>query len=50
MGSDIFGFGEVIHRADPQAWKTWKTDWNKHFAETAVTIHSDFKNSANRNR
>ncbi|MFD1905001.1 Ger(x)C family spore germination C-terminal domain-containing protein [Paenibacillus rhizoplanae] len=21
MGSDIFGFGEVIHRADPQAWK-----------------------------
>ncbi|MFD2412011.1 Ger(x)C family spore germination protein [Paenibacillus rhizoplanae] len=43
LGSDIFGFGEVIHRADPQAWKTWKTDWNKHFAETAVTIHSDFK-------
>ncbi|MDN4074333.1 Ger(x)C family spore germination protein [Fictibacillus terranigra] len=26
--SDIFGFGEVVHRTDPAAWKKLKHDWN----------------------
>lgn len=26
--SDIFGFGEVVHRSDPEKWKKMKNDWN----------------------
>jgi len=37
--SDIFGFGEAIHRADPNAWKQLKEDWDKEFEELEVTIN-----------
>lgn len=43
LKADIFGFGEVIHRADPKAWKTLKKDWNQHFVELKVTTNSSFK-------
>lgn len=43
LGVDIFGFGEVIHRADPKAWKKLKTDWNRYFSELDVKVHSQFK-------
>jgi spore germination protein KC len=26
--SDIFGFGEAIHRADSKAWKELRNNWN----------------------
>ncbi|MET1031031.1 Ger(x)C family spore germination protein [Domibacillus tundrae] len=26
--SDIFGFGEVVHRSDPKTWKKIKDDWH----------------------
>ncbi|MEJ9228378.1 Ger(x)C family spore germination protein [Peribacillus butanolivorans] len=35
---DIFGFGEAIHRADPEAWKKLKKDWDKHFEHVPVNI------------
>ncbi|KKI90065.1 spore gernimation protein GerC [Bacillus sp. SA1-12] len=35
---DIFGFGEVIHRADPKAWKQLQKNWDEEFAELAVTV------------
>ncbi|MFE4241183.1 Ger(x)C family spore germination protein [Peribacillus butanolivorans] len=35
---DIFGFGEAIHRADPEAWKKLKKDWDKHFENLPVNI------------
>ncbi|RIE05272.1 Ger(x)C family spore germination protein [Cohnella faecalis] len=42
--SDIFGFGEAIHRTDPQAWKTLKEHWDdRHFVHLPVTINVDFK-------
>lgn len=41
--ADIFGFGEVIHRADPVAWRTLKTDWRKHFAKTQVDVSVDMR-------
>lgn len=41
--SDIFGFGEVIHREDPKAWKTLKHDWDNHFSEMEVNIIVDAK-------
>jgi spore germination protein KC len=41
FGVDIFGFGEVIHRADPKAWKKLKKNWDKEFVNLPVTIQSD---------
>ncbi|WZL73328.1 Ger(x)C family spore germination protein [Clostridiaceae bacterium 35-E11] len=37
LRSDIFGFGEAIHRADPKAWHTFKDDWDEIF--TSLPIH-----------
>lgn len=34
---DIFGFGEVIHRSDPKAWKELKKDWDQTF--TSLPVH-----------
>ncbi len=36
--SDIFGFGEVIHREDPKLWKELEEDWNKEFESLEVNI------------
>lgn len=36
--SDIFGFGEAIYRADPQAWKDLEKDWD-HIFSTELTVH-----------
>jgi len=36
--SDIFGFGEVIHRKNPKAWKELKKNWNKEFEDLEVNI------------
>lgn len=43
MKVDIFGFGEAIHRSDPQAWKTIKKDWNEIFVQSEIRVHSDVK-------
>lgn len=31
FGADIFGFGEVIHRSNPRAWKELRHDWDERF-------------------
>ncbi|USK69773.1 Ger(x)C family spore germination protein [Peribacillus asahii] len=37
--SDIFGFGEAVHRSDPKAWKKLKQDWNNvYFPELKVDV------------
>lgn len=36
--SDIFGFGEAIHRADPKAWKKLEKNWDQEFANLEVTV------------
>lgn len=38
LKSDIFGFGEAIHRADPKAWKELKTNWDNEFENLEVNI------------
>lgn len=38
LKTDIFGFGERVHRADPKLWKTIKGDWGEHFAELEVKV------------
>ncbi|RDY70951.1 Ger(x)C family spore germination protein [Halobacillus trueperi] len=38
FGSDIFGFGSLIQRKNPDYWKTVEKDWNSHFKELKVEI------------
>ncbi|MEK3663045.1 Ger(x)C family spore germination protein [Paenibacillus sp. FSL F4-0236] len=41
--SDIFGFGEVIHRSNPQAWKKLKDNWDQTFVNLPVSVKTDIK-------
>ncbi|ETI67720.1 Ger(x)C family spore germination protein [Neobacillus vireti] len=41
MKSDIFGFGERVHRKDPKLWKKIKSNWDEHFAELEVNVKVD---------
>ena len=36
--SDIFGFGEAVHRADPKLWKQLQHDWDQHFANMPIHV------------
>ena len=40
--TDIFGFGEVVHRSDPRKWKTMKDSWNDtYFPNLKVQVEVD---------
>ncbi|MDN3015281.1 Ger(x)C family spore germination protein [Paenibacillus sp. BSR1-1] len=39
--SDIFGFGERVHRADPKLWNKLKRNWNEQFARLEVNVEVD---------
>lgn len=41
--ADIFGFGDVIHRSNPKAWKSLKGDWNRHFTDLDVQVNVKVK-------
>ncbi|MCM3267908.1 Ger(x)C family spore germination protein [Paenibacillus elgii] len=41
--SDIFGFGEAIHRYDPRNWNRLKNDWDRHFMSAKVDTRIDIK-------
>ncbi|MBD3919146.1 Ger(x)C family spore germination protein [Paenibacillus sp. PR3] len=43
MKSDIFGFGEQVHRHYPKYWKKVSNDWDMHFAEAQVKLNIDVK-------
>ncbi|MCL6572385.1 MAG: Ger(x)C family spore germination protein [Bacillus sp. (in: Bacteria)] len=36
--SDIFGFGDTVHRANPKQWKKIKGDWPDQFANLEVNV------------
>jgi spore germination protein KC len=36
---DMFGFGEELHRSDPDYWKKVKKDWNLKFMETPIEVN-----------
>ena len=38
LKTDVFGFGERIHTADPEYWKTVKGKWNKVYPGIPVNI------------
>ncbi|MGR5976726.1 Ger(x)C family spore germination C-terminal domain-containing protein [Bacillus paranthracis] len=39
-GTDIFGFGEAIHRKYPSEWKGLKKNWSKQFRKVQVSVHT----------
>ncbi|WP_270394003.1 Ger(x)C family spore germination protein [Bacillus paranthracis] len=39
-GTDIFGFGEAIHRKYPSEWKGLKKNWSKQFRNVQVSVHT----------
>ncbi|WHZ02670.1 Ger(x)C family spore germination protein [Neobacillus sp. YX16] len=40
--SDIFGFGDTLHRSNPEAWKKMKSEWNDvYFPEVKADIVVD---------
>ncbi|MDI2588909.1 Ger(x)C family spore germination protein [Psychrobacillus sp. NEAU-3TGS] len=41
--TDIFGFGNAIHRSNPKEWKTMKKQWNQHFTDLAANVKVDVK-------
>ncbi|MEW9671775.1 Ger(x)C family spore germination protein [Ammoniphilus sp. 3BR4] len=41
--ADIFGFGEVVHRENPDYWKKVKNDWEKIFTKIEIRGKADFK-------
>ena len=41
--SDIFGFGEAIHRSNPKEWKKIKDQWNEEFTELTANVKVDVK-------
>lgn len=43
LKTDIFGFGEEIHRTYPDYWSLIKDDWDKEFTslEISVKVHSE---------
>ncbi|MCD5322122.1 MULTISPECIES: Ger(x)C family spore germination protein [Pontibacillus] len=36
--SDIFGFGDLLHRKDPAYWKTVKQEWDSTFPEVDISV------------
>ncbi|EFM12324.1 germination protein, Ger(x)C family [Paenibacillus curdlanolyticus YK9] len=41
--SDIFGFGNEVHRHYPDYWKKLNGDWNTQFAQTPVEVRVETK-------
>ncbi|WP_238652158.1 Ger(x)C family spore germination protein [Paenibacillus piscarius] len=39
-GSDIFGFGEALHRKYPRVWKKYRDEWDDYFKHVKVQIKS----------
>jgi len=41
--TDIFGFGQAIHRSNPKTWKKIKDQWDEGFTELTVNVEVDMK-------
>lgn len=46
LGADVFGFGDVIHRTDRQAWSVLKANWPSRIRE--LSIHTNVEVSIRR--
>lgn len=43
LHSDVFGFGEVIHRTYPKLWGTLKENWEREFTDLPVHVNVTMK-------
>lgn len=45
FNSDIFGFGELLHRSNPREWREMKGNWNEEFKNVIVKydVHASIK-------
>ncbi|MBH5319753.1 Ger(x)C family spore germination protein [Paenibacillus sp. GSMTC-2017] len=43
LNSDIFGFGEAIHRADPKYWAKVEENWDEHFLDLPMKVTVDVR-------
>ncbi|MFB4164143.1 Ger(x)C family spore germination protein [Alteribacillus sp. JSM 102045] len=53
LQTDFLGFGEAVHRADPQAWKQMKHAWNKEYfpdLEVNITVDAFVRRTGLRNK
>lgn len=41
--TDIFGFGEAIHRSNPKEWNKMKDHWDEEFSNLTVNVNVDLK-------
>ncbi|CAG7626131.1 Ger(x)C family spore germination protein [Paenibacillus allorhizosphaerae] len=41
--TDIFGFGEIVHRQNPEQWKTLKQDWGETFSQLQVAVKVELR-------
>ena len=41
LKSDILGFGEKVHIANPRLWKKIQGNWDEEFADLKVNVHVD---------
>ncbi|WP_221566595.1 Ger(x)C family spore germination protein [Alkalihalobacillus sp. TS-13] len=40
---DLFGFGEAIHRSNPDYWKKAKKNWDERFTDMPIEVKADVK-------
>ena len=42
LGSDIFGWGEIISRKHPAVWRQLEADWPAHFSNLKVRAEARY--------
>ena len=42
-GTDVFGFGETVHRKYPYLWKELQKNWEEEFKRTEVSVEMNLK-------
>ena len=42
LNSDVFGFGDMIHKADPAFWKQVRDRWRDYFPGVKVQVQARF--------
>jgi spore germination protein KC len=43
LKTDIFGFGEALHRSAPKEWRKMKNNWDQEFVDLPVNVTVDVK-------
>jgi germination protein, Ger(x)C family len=41
--SDVFGFGQIVHRKYPQEWKNMQDNWDELFSQATIEVETEAK-------